>query len=199
MEYECRRDQAAVLLTQSPVVHNKLLDINPVLKWTSENSDYLLSKYRDIIIDHGLWIISKTYTTKRSGVVVLASKGSKVKIGVMTSIDNVFTLTPESSWTTENSGSAAEIYDDPDGVVIFLSGIYFGKALFRSKLNPITNHEKQGKKFLRGGPEEEAEVIKLLTDSEGNTVELTLSVFTDKDGEEEYFEVEEDKLGLREW
>jgi hypothetical protein len=151
MSFTCETDEGAVLTTQNPVLRHRVGDESAVVRWIKANRAEILRRHKQIAERHGIWVVSKTYTTTRSGVAVMFSKSSTVEIGIGAAVPGVVTLTPSSSWSSSKGDLAAEIHDHSDGVVVFMSGIYFSKKLFRSELKPIVERDDQKGKIFRGG------------------------------------------------
>lgn len=172
LSFTCEGNEGAVLTTESPVLRHRIGDESAAMQWVTDNSPEIMRQYRPIVERHGIWIVTKTYTSRRCGVAVMSSKSSKVEIGIGVSAPGLFTLKPSSSWKSSNEHLAHEIHDDDEGVVAFISGIYFSKKLFSSKLKHQADQEDQKNKIFRGGYEES---------DEGNESEY---------GEEEYGQVE---------
>ncbi|KAK4664611.1 uncharacterized protein QC763_512280 [Podospora pseudopauciseta] len=128
MVFICEKDEGAVLTIQNPVLRHRVCDESATLKWVKENRVKILRRHRKIVEQHGIWVVSKTYTTTRSGVVVMFSNSSTVEIGIGAAVPGMVTLTPLSSWTSGKGDLATEVYDDSNGVVVFMSGVYFSKS-----------------------------------------------------------------------
>ncbi|KAF7549733.1 hypothetical protein G7Z17_g6188 [Cylindrodendrum hubeiense] len=135
----------------SPVLRHRVGNESAAIQWMKDNTPEILTQYRPIVERHGIWVVTKTYTSHRCGVVVMASKSSKVEIGIGASAPGLFTLDPSSSWASSHGDLAAEIHEDERGVVAFISGIYFSKKLFSSKLKHLSDQDDQKKKIFRGG------------------------------------------------
>lgn len=120
-------------------------------KWMQQNAKALLDpeRYGANAAENGIWIVTKTYTTKRCALAVMTSKSSSVEIGVAASVQGLFVLDPSASWSSSASGSSTDIHEDKDGVVVFMSGIYFKKRKLLPGLKSETKQEGQ-RPFLRG-------------------------------------------------
>ncbi|KAK4642132.1 hypothetical protein QC761_512280 [Podospora bellae-mahoneyi] len=151
MVFICEKDEGAVLTIQNPVLRHRIYDESATLKWVKENRVGMLRRHRKIVEQHGVWVVNKTYTTARSGVVVMFSNSSTVEIGIGAAVPGMVTLTPLSSWTSGKGDLATEVHDDSNGVVVFMSGIYFSKKRLRAEVKPVVGTNAQNGKLFRGG------------------------------------------------
>lgn len=151
MVFICEKDEGAVLTIQNPVLRHRVCDESATLKWVKENRVEMLRRHRKIVEQHGIWVVNKTYTTTRSGVVVMFSNSSTVEIGIGAAAPGMVTLTPLSSWTSGKGDLATEVHDDSNGVVVFMSGVYFSKKRLRAELKPVVGTNAQNGKLFRGG------------------------------------------------
>ncbi|KAK4211089.1 hypothetical protein QBC37DRAFT_402768 [Rhypophila decipiens] len=74
----------------------------------------------------GLWIVTKTFTSKKRAVAVMQSSGQSVALGVDASIPNIVKVGPSMKWwetMVDKPGWKAQV--DDDGVVLFMSGLYW--------------------------------------------------------------------------
>ncbi|KAH8694554.1 hypothetical protein BGZ61DRAFT_320110, partial [Ilyonectria robusta] len=154
VSFTCEGNEGAVLTTESPVLRHRIGDESAAMQWVTDNEPEILRQYKPIVERHGIWVVTKTYTSRRCGVAVMSSKSSKVEISIGVSAPGLFSLEPTSSWKSSNEHLAHEIHDDDKGVVVFISGIYFAKKLFSSKLKHLPDQEGQQNKIFRGGYEE---------------------------------------------
>ena len=150
MMFTCEKDEGAVLTVQNPVSRHLVPDESATLEWMKENRAAMLKRYRRVVETHGIWILNKTYTTTRSGVAVMLSKSSAVEIGLGASVPGLATLMPSSAWGSARGDLAAEVHEDDGGVVVFVSGVYFSKKLWKSELRPVVGTETQVRKIFRG-------------------------------------------------
>ncbi|RYP58987.1 hypothetical protein DL771_011041 [Monosporascus sp. 5C6A] len=148
-ENEC--DNGAVLATQNPVLWHRIDDEAAALQWMADNTSEMLSRHKSIIKRHGIWIVTKTYTTRRCAVAIMTSRSSAVEIGLSANIQGLLALTPTSSWTTGEGNHCTEVHEDEEGVVVFISGIYFCQNMLGSKLKHARDQSKQERKLFRGG------------------------------------------------
>ncbi|KAL7931986.1 hypothetical protein V8C35DRAFT_323246 [Trichoderma chlorosporum] len=123
MSFESSKSQGAVLITENPVLKHQ--------------------------VEHGMWIVTKTYTTRRCAIAVMASESSSTEIK-LNSVQGTLTLTPNSAWSSISGRSCTEMHEDEDGIVVFISGIYFYQKLFGTKIGYSRDQEKQKDKIFRG-------------------------------------------------
>ncbi|KAL7910080.1 hypothetical protein GGI35DRAFT_447809 [Trichoderma velutinum] len=151
MLFENKSEQGTVLTTESPVLRHSLDQERAALHWMMDNEEKMLEKYGDLLKQHGIWIVTKTYSTRRAAIAIMTTKSSAVEIGLQADLQGVLTLTPKSSWSNSNGSSCMEIHEDEsDGVVVFISGICFTKKVFWSRMSHVSGQDKQEGKFLRG-------------------------------------------------
>ncbi|KAM5343683.1 hypothetical protein ACJ41O_012220 [Fusarium nematophilum] len=154
LSFKCESDEGAILATESPVLRHQIEDEYAAVKWVEDNTAEILKKHKAIIERHGIWIVTKTYTSRRCAVAVMSSKSSSIEIGISAKVPGVLTLAPSSEWSSSNSDSSFEVHEDDEGVVTFISGIYFSKRLLGSKLKQAYDQEGQRNKIFRGDGEE---------------------------------------------
>lgn len=139
----------AVLCTAAPIAQEKVGDSRTILQWLEENSRKLIAEHGRALREHGLWIITKTYATRRCAIGLLHSRSSEATIGLGVDIQGLSTLGPETSWLGSHLDTTTVVYDDNEGVVVFVCGVFVTKSLFRDKVQAADRREKQ--QFLRGG------------------------------------------------
>lgn len=173
--FENKSEQGAVLTTESPVSKCEIGDARSAVQWMINNKSEMLRRHGDVFKRHGIWIATKTYSTRRCAIAVMSAKSSTVEIGLGADAQGILTLTPKSAWTNSTGSSCVELHEDEkDGVVVFISGIYFSPKLFGSGLSHTREQDKQKGKIFRGhrdeallGPEDEEE----------ETVELDMTFY----------------------
>ncbi|KAK5997434.1 hypothetical protein PT974_02790 [Cladobotryum mycophilum] len=150
MSFESKNDVGAVLTTESPVWKHQMGHESSAVQWMANNTPEVIRRYRSIIKRHGIWIVTKTYSTRRCGIAIMTGKSSTVEIGLEAGVQGVSTLAPKSSWSRSTGSSCMELHEDEDGVVVFISGIYFSQKLFGSKLSHTRDQPQQKDKMFRG-------------------------------------------------
>lgn len=150
ISYKSKADQGAILLTENPVTRYQMRDELTAVQWMAENTSEMMRRHKDIIKTHGVWIVTKTYSTRRCAIAIMIGKTASIDI-TLDFADGLLTLMPHSTWTGGSGNSCTELHEDEDGVVVFFSGIYFSQELFRSKLSHSWDQEKQKDKIFRGG------------------------------------------------
>lgn len=182
LSFENEQDHGAVLATESPVLRHRIENEAAALQWMTDNTAEMLSRHQPIIKRHGVWVVTKTYTTRRCAVAIMTSKSSTVEIGLGANIQGLLALTPTSSWTVSKGDQCTEMHEDEEGVVVFLSGIYCCQSMFRSKLKYARDQPKQERNLFRKGFVES-------DDEESDDKELEMEVET-----KYYPETSSDKL-----
>lgn len=124
-------------MTDKPVVQQQVMNDGPLMQWVRDNAKTPPEPERHwrhaahLVI----WIVTKTYITKRCAAAMLNPTSSSVELGVSASAEGIFTLDPAASWATSTTGSSADIHEDPDDVVVFMSGVYYKKRIFGSNVD----------------------------------------------------------------
>lgn len=182
MSFESKSDQGAVLFTENPVLRHRVGDELSALQWMAENTPEMKRRHNSIIKKHGLWIVTKIYSTRRCAIAVMNSESSSVEID-LDNAQGLLTLSPNSTWTSSSGSSCTEIHEDQDSIVVFISGIYFSLKPFRSKLSSSRDQKGQRDKIFRSGGD----------DSEDDENELDVEWFPpyDENGEEGEEEIDE--------
>lgn len=177
VSFECSSDQGAVLTTADPVTRNQLGDELSALQWMADNTSKMMHQHKDIVKRHGIWIITKTYSTRSCAIAIMTSESSSIGI-TLDNIHGMLALTPNSAWSRSSGSSCTEIHEDVDGVVVFISGIYFSQKAWRSRLGHARDQRQQKDKLFRGG-EDEAD------DGEDNELDVEFYPPIDEEDDEE--------------
>lgn len=149
VSYNNETDSGAVLLTENPVWRHCINSDTSALQWMSDNTPQMFHRYKDIIKKHGIWIVTKTYSTHRCAIAVMTSRASAVEIRLRVNLQGVLELTPESEWKNASGSLSTELHEDERDVVVFISGMYFTQRLLRTKLKHEQDQAKQ--KIFRQG------------------------------------------------
>ncbi|KAI1492281.1 hypothetical protein F5X96DRAFT_627545 [Biscogniauxia mediterranea] len=112
LSVQCKSDEGAIMVTQNPVLKHQIDDEETVVEWVKSNKTMLIKGYKSIIDKHGIWVITKTYTSHRCAVAVMSSKSSSVELGISADIPGIFTLTPTSEWLSSSTNSSSEIHEE---------------------------------------------------------------------------------------
>lgn len=166
-----RDDKGAVLCAEAPITLSFAADDRPLLQWVAENSRRILAEHGRALREHGLWVVTKTYTTRRYLVSVLHSAGTELSVGLEADVSGFFTLAPGCRFATAGGEASTAVYEDERGVVVFMCGIYIAKKMFGGNLNTQDRREKQ--KMLRSGGQE-GEVTILSTEPDGSEAVLVV-------------------------
>jgi hypothetical protein len=87
----------AILLTKSPVRHEKYYYESPFKVWIRDNATLLLKK-RTEIVDYGLWIVTSTWSVEECAINVWSETGHGVSVGFKTSAVGLGELAPSGEW-----------------------------------------------------------------------------------------------------
>lgn len=99
-------------------------EIDPWVK--ANTSNLLLGSYRKDIKDHGLWVVYRTYVTKRAAKLVSHGKKKRVLVNVTLKGGQAGNAKLESSYWDNASAEVAPIHSretDDESVVIFFQGV----------------------------------------------------------------------------
>lgn len=150
VSHESNSDQGAVLFTEHPILRHQVGDEPSALRWMTENTSEMMRRHKQLIKKHGLWIVTKIYSTRRCAIAIMTSESSSVEID-LDNTHGLLTLAPNSTWTSISGNSCTELHEDEDRVVVFISGIYFSYKRFPARLSHSRDQEKQRNKIFRGG------------------------------------------------
>lgn len=153
LSFQSASERSAILAVENPVQRHQIGDEAAVLQWMANNAPAMLQRYKAILKQHGVWVVTKTYTSRRCAVAVMSGRTSAVVIGLGTSVPGLLTLTPTSSWKKDRGDCSTEVHEDKEGVVLFMTGIYFRGKPLSSKLKPMRGPSGQKNQIFRGGLE----------------------------------------------
>ena len=105
---------------------------------------------------------------------VLHSKHSEITIGLSADVSGTFSLNPGQSWSTSGGNASTVMYEDDDGIVVFLSGVYITRQVCSDRLKTQARRDRQ--RFLRDG-EQEVPFTICTTDPDGSEVVLIITRF----------------------
>lgn len=83
----------AVLVMKNPVVRSSIDDGDFLDRWFKENQR-LFPEIRSAVREHGVWLVTTTYTTKEIALNVWQDKDKVVKLGFSAGIDGIVNLEP---------------------------------------------------------------------------------------------------------
>ena len=172
VNFENYGESQAVLVTEGPVLQYRVPDELILLSWLQANSSRIVREYNKVLKEHGLWIITTLYTTKRKGVCFMEAKHSSVQIGLAAEAANIFTLSPTASWTAAHGSIAQEIHDDTSGVIFYFAGIQVTRNW--TGVKGEDRPEKQS--LFRGGKADGLESL-WTKDPDSSDVELHVEYF----------------------
>ncbi|KAK4078310.1 uncharacterized protein Triagg1_3326 [Trichoderma aggressivum f. europaeum] len=184
VSFKSNSDQGAVLTTTDPVTRHQLGDELSALQWMADNTSKMIHQHKDIVKRHGIWIITKTYSTRSCAIAIMSSESSSIDI-TLDNMQGILALTPKSAWSRSSGNSCTEIHEDVDGVVVFISGIYFSQKRWRSKLGQARDQRQQKDKLYRGDESETG-------DGESNELDVEYYPPIDEDDDEEADEQEDE-------
>lgn len=179
-------EEAAVVMVENPVHFSMVRDDEPLVEWMNANSEEMLRRHRRIVVDHGLWIVTKKWVGRQSVPVVLQSKGATVEFGVSASASGLVELSPSVSVSNSSVDKSTDVHLDADadaegmnmgkaGVVVFFSGVYFGKPFLRATLKALRETDRQRNVIYRGDGDV-LPIYKATQEEDGTITALALTV-----------------------
>jgi hypothetical protein len=101
--FQCDKDHGAVLLTTGPVVNERFYHKEPLLQWMKQNAKSIAKSHPEVR-DHGLWIITSTWTARNASVNCWSSHEKAVDVGFSTTALEFGEVAPKGSYL--HGGSA---------------------------------------------------------------------------------------------
>ena len=95
--YAIDRDVGAVLLTSSPVTHDRYCDTSPFTDWCKKNAQSILKRWPEVKV-HGFWIVTSTYSAKRCAINLSRSGGKGFQVGFSVEASPFGQLGPSGEW-----------------------------------------------------------------------------------------------------
>ncbi|EWZ36544.1 hypothetical protein FOZG_10538 [Fusarium oxysporum Fo47] len=197
----------AVLVMKNPVVRFSIDDGDFIDRWFKENQR-LLPEIRSAVREHGVWLVTTTYTTKEIALNVRQDKDKVVKLGFSAGIDGIVNLEPsiERGEKRHADGSFTYPAKSDERLVTFVGGIRFhyrsyvwttgklepGVAYLR---DPRTYHVQTWTEAERVGTDDKGKYVKAKGSGEGSVTEDTETAHggsDDKDAEPSMKETDED-------
>ncbi|SCO78262.1 uncharacterized protein FRV6_02475 [Fusarium oxysporum] len=197
----------AVLVMKNPVVRSSIDDGDFLDRWFKENQR-LFPEIRSAVREHGVWLVTTTYTTKEIALNVWQDKDKVVKLGFSAGIDGIVNLEPsiERGEKRHADGSFTYRAKSDERLVTFVGGIRFhyrsyvwttgklepGVAYIR---DPRTYHVQTWTEAERVGTDDKGKYVKAKGSGEGSVTEDTETAHggsDDKDAEPNMKETDED-------
>jgi len=91
----------AVLLTTPPVVKSVYYHDMPFLKWFKTNAATIVRNHPEVK-QHGLWIVTSTYSTSKCALNAWTSKSKEVAVGFSGTMSQMAGLDVKGSWYTSS-------------------------------------------------------------------------------------------------
>ncbi|TXC00790.1 hypothetical protein FocTR4_00008011 [Fusarium oxysporum f. sp. cubense] len=116
----------AVLVMKNPVVRSSIEDGDFLDRWFKENQR-LFPEIRSAVREHGVWLVTTTYTTEEIALNVWQDKDKVVKLGFSAGIDGIVNLEPsiERGEKKHADGSFTYRAKSDERLVSFVGGIRF--------------------------------------------------------------------------
>ncbi|KAM0344801.1 hypothetical protein ACHAPU_007177 [Fusarium lateritium] len=186
--FQSDKDHGAVLLTTGPVVHDRLYHKEPLLQWMKQNAKSVTKSHPEVR-DHGLWIITSTWTAENVSTNCWNSKDKSVDVGFSTTALEFGEVAPKGTylhggssegWITTQSG------ENENGHVVFFHGIRFTWVPVRGLA------EKKSPKRFRGEVSSTSVYLGTFENDQGTgDFELRYQDQTEK-GDQDTIQTEED-------
>lgn len=119
VSFKCNSNQGAILTIADPVTRNQLGNTLSALQQMADNTSKIMHQHKDIVKRHGIWIITKAYSTRSCAITIITSKSSSISI-TLNNICGILALMPNSAWSGSSGSSCTKIHKDVDGVVVLL-------------------------------------------------------------------------------
>jgi hypothetical protein len=92
-------------MTKGKITENKAKPEHKIVEWmTKERAEAIMKKYPDAR-ESGIWIATKTYTTKARALAVLQSKEASATFGVDLNLWSIATVAPSVEWWNSQKDS----------------------------------------------------------------------------------------------
>jgi hypothetical protein len=102
-QFENKESTGAVLITGSPIRHERFYHETPFKKWVASNAKRLLTE-RAELKDHALWVITSIWTAEEAAVNCWRERHRAVNVGFNVGFVEIGELAPKGGWV--DSGSA---------------------------------------------------------------------------------------------
>jgi hypothetical protein len=101
-KYNSSTDFGAILMTTPPVTREMINHEDPYERWCQKNAKTIL-KLRPEVKDHGMWIVTKTHSTKYCSLNVWKSKQKDVHVGFSAKVAEGGDLKASGGWFENSS------------------------------------------------------------------------------------------------
>jgi hypothetical protein len=109
----------AVLVTTPHIHHHRVSQEYDIRKWFNRNKKQLLAaKYASQIFEHGLFIVTGTYTTTRCSIASWSDTSSDVYLGCSADVAGIQLADVHGGWYLGSSAGGLDYYDAPVCIVL---------------------------------------------------------------------------------
>ncbi|KAL8822490.1 MAG: hypothetical protein Q9191_006776 [Dirinaria sp. TL-2023a] len=132
VEYQSAVSYGAVLISSSPVTREAFYYQAPFKKWVKENAAALLHGHlAEDIKQHGLFVVTQTFATKKCALTAWRHSERKVHFGFGAGISGLAELSPEVDWYAGSSETGWNFHEaeGSESKVVFAGGLSFHKVL----------------------------------------------------------------------
>ena len=116
-EYEVDNEEGAILLTSAPVIKESLYHEEPFKQWMQINARIIATIWPDVL-EHGLFIVTSTHSTKEARLNMLSSSSRKVAVGFNAGFTPIGEIAPSTKWYT-SAADQGWISVSADQVLVF--------------------------------------------------------------------------------
>ncbi|KAF4344802.1 hypothetical protein FBEOM_1232 [Fusarium beomiforme] len=186
--FQSDKNHGAILLTNGPVVYERFYHKEPLLRWMKQNAKSLLKSYPEIK-DHGLWIITSTWTAKDASVNCWNSKDKFIDVGFSTTALEFGEVAPKGSYLHGGSAEGwitTQSDQNGKGYVVFFHGIRFSWVPIRG-----LSEKKSPRKFRGEAPSTSVSLATVEGDLAHGNFEVRYEDHTEKGEQDEAHEEEE--------
>jgi len=148
-KYASNQRFGAVLLTTPPVIKSVYYHDMPFLKWFKTNAATIVRNHPEVK-QHGLWIVTSTYSTSKCALNAWTSKSKEVAVGFSGTMSQMAGLDVKGSWYTSSDDGGWNYFEQKDKqVVVFIGGLHFRYSKMIAAVNAISSESRQMPSFRR--------------------------------------------------
>ncbi|PPR07967.1 hypothetical protein CVT24_002646 [Panaeolus cyanescens] len=165
-KYTSDLDTGAILLTESPITHERFYHESPFKNWIKKNSLNILKIWPEVRT-YGLWVVTSTFATQRCAINLWSKKGQGLHVGFSADVAGLGEVGPEGEWYRSQTDEGWVEYGGKgkDRTVVFFGGLKFQYTwLMNKQLKPLKAPKFRGAKD--NGPVVKKETVGVVDDPE---------------------------------
>lgn len=159
LEYSSSSDVGAVLITSSPISRNGYYYQSPFKDWVKANARALLhGPLAPDIKEHGLFVVTQTYTTEKAALTAWQGSQNKAYFGFGADAMGLGEISPHVQWYVGNSAAGWNMHESEagEGKVVFMAGLAY-RRLWPLTVRHISSYCPAPTATLTQSPEQTAE------------------------------------------